>query len=105
MSGTGSIIRIALAVVTSAVCASHASAQTGNRFAVGFNLSTQQAPDDSSVAEDGHSVGFEWRIGHSKQGWGWQYALNWYSVDLDRLIGDRHQQHKNQERFTKIGNR
>jgi hypothetical protein len=81
-------VRIALAVLTSALCASHASAQTGNRFAVGVNFSTKQAPDDSSVADGGHTVGPEWRIGHSKQGWGWQYALGWYSVDLDRLIAN-----------------
>ena len=82
-----SILAVALAVITLPLCVPHASAQTGNRLALGLNFSTQQAPDESSVASGGHSVGFEWRIGHSKQGFGWQYALNWYSVDLDRLIG------------------
>ena len=87
MSRTRAALPVALAVLTLAVGASHASAQTTNRFAVGVNVSTKQAPDDSSVADGGFSVGFQWRIGHSKQGWGWQYGLHWFSMDLDRVIG------------------
>ena len=85
---TNAIQRLGFAVITIALCASHASAQTGNRLAVGVNFSTRHAPDDSSVASGSHSVGLEWRIGHSQQGWGWQYALNWYEMDIDRLIGN-----------------
>ena len=89
MSRSKSILGIALAaLITSAVSASHASAQTTNRFALGVNLSTQQAPDDSSVASGALSVGIQWRIGHSKEGWGWQYGMHWYSMDIDRLIGN-----------------
>jgi hypothetical protein len=84
---TACIVTAALLVITSAVCGSNASAQTTNRFAVGASISTKQAPDDSSVADHGFSVGFQWRIGHSKEGWGWQYGLHWYSMDIDRLIG------------------
>jgi hypothetical protein len=87
MSKARAAIRVALAVLTTAVGVSHASAQTTNRLAVGVNVATKQAPDDSSVAEGGFSVGFQWRIGHSKQGWGWQYGLHWYTMDLDRVIG------------------
>jgi len=82
-----SILPVGLAVITLPLCVSHASAQTGNRFAVGVSFSTQHAPDDSSVADGAHSVGVQWRIGHSKQGFGWQYALHWYSMDVARLIG------------------
>lgn len=87
MTKITSILPVALAVIALPLCGSQASAQTGNRLALGLNFSTQQAPDDSSVASGGHSVGFEWRIGHSKEGFGWQYGLNWYSMDVDRLIG------------------
>ena len=77
-----------LTVISIALCASHTSAQTLNRFALGVSFSTQHAPDDSSVAEGAHSVGVQWRIGHSKEGFGWQYALHWYSMEIDRLIGN-----------------
>jgi hypothetical protein len=79
---------LGLALITLLLWGSPASAQTGNRFAVGVGFSTQHAPDDSSVANGAHSFGVQWRIGHSKQGFGWQYALHWYSMDIARLIGN-----------------
>ena len=81
------MIRIALVVITSAVGASHAFAQTNNRLALGVSFSTKQAPDHDSTAHGSHSLGLQWRIGHDKQGFGWQYGLHWYSIDVDRLIG------------------
>ena len=82
------LVTVVLPVVISAASTSLASAQTVSRFAVGVNFSTQHAPDDSSVASGGHTVGPQWRVGHSKEGWGWQYGLHWYSIDLDRMIGN-----------------
>jgi len=29
-----------------------------------------------------------WRIGHAKQGWKYKYGTNWYSTQLDRVIGE-----------------
>jgi hypothetical protein len=89
MAKTRPILRVGpAAAITFVLCASYASAQTANHFAVGVNFSTTQAPDDASEAHGGHSVGLQWRIGHDKQGFGWQYGLHWYSMDIARLIGN-----------------
>ncbi len=60
-------------------------AQTENRFAVGGQVSKR-----ASTGPDAHGnlgIGLMWRIGHSKTGFGWDWALNWFSADIDRSIG------------------
>lgn len=77
----GSFLLIALYVAP-------AHAQTNNKLALGLTFSTRRAPDDSSVARDGHEVQLEWRFGHTqKSSWGWHYALNWFTTDVHRQIG------------------
>lgn len=78
-----------LLVTLLAVCgvSSAASAQEGNRFAVGGSFTHRGV--DSSTAHGGRGPGIQWRIGHSSEGWGWQYGLNWYSLDIDRPIAGR----------------
>jgi hypothetical protein len=61
------------------------NAQTGNKFALGLDLSTRNVADPRS--SDRIGVGLQWRIGHSDQGWGWKYALNWFSTELDAPVG------------------
>lgn len=61
-------------------------AQTTGRVAVGANVSMKRA-----LAEDSHghnSVGFLWRLGHGREGWGWKYGINWYSVEIDTPVGE-----------------
>jgi hypothetical protein len=52
--------------------------------AVGANVSMKRA-----FAPDSHghnSIGFLWRIGHGREGWGWKYGMNWYSTELDAPV-------------------
>jgi len=78
-----------LLVTLLAVCgvSSAVSAQEGNRFAVGGSFTHRGV--GSSTAHGGRGPGIQWRIGHSTEGWGWQYGLNWYSLDVDRPIAGR----------------
>lgn len=64
-----------------------ASAQTANRVAVGVNVSSRlaSAPENRGSTH----VGFQWRLGHSDQGWGWKYGLNWYSTHVDGSVDGR----------------
>jgi hypothetical protein len=52
---------------------------------VGGNVTSKQTPQSGSRGSTG--LGFLWRIGHGRQGWGWKYGLNWYSAELQRPIG------------------
>jgi hypothetical protein len=63
------------------------AAQTGNRFALGANLTSRFASAPENLGQT--HVGLQWRIGHGGGGWGWKYGLNWYSVRLDRPVGGR----------------
>ena len=60
-------------------------AQTDGRVAIGGNVGTKQTPQSGSRGSIG--LGFLWRIGHGREGWGWKYGLNWYSAELQRPIG------------------
>jgi hypothetical protein len=79
-NGTAAFVAFAITLATAA----SAHAQSEGKFALGAQLSTRTAvgPDHS-----GHlGVGFLWRIGQSRTGWGWHYGLNWFGTDLSRTI-------------------
>lgn len=62
------------------------SAQTDGIFALGLDVGTKVAAQDGTT---GHTnVGLLWRIGHGRDGWGWEYGLSWYSTDLEQPIAD-----------------
>jgi hypothetical protein len=63
-----------------------ARAQTDGRFAIGAQVSSRVAPGDGTHGAAG--VALLWRIGHSKPGFGWDWGLNWYSAQIDRLASD-----------------
>jgi hypothetical protein len=74
-------------LLTFAPGADPASAQTRNRFAIGANITSRMASDESSIGNT--HIGLQWRIGHSDTGWGWKYGLNWFTTRLDKPIGGR----------------
>jgi outer membrane protein with beta-barrel domain len=78
--------RAGLLVVALSFAAPHAVwAQTEGKFALGGQVSKR-----ASTGPDAHGhlgIGLVWRIGHSKTGFGWDFALNWFSADVDRSIG------------------
>ena len=59
-------------------------AQTTGRVAVGANVSMKRALAEESRGHN--SVGFLWRIGHGREGWGWKYGMNWYSTQIDAPV-------------------
>jgi hypothetical protein len=69
--------------------ASNARAQSEGKFALGAEY-TVRITDRSSTQDDARTQfgpGLLWRIGHSRQGWGFHWGLNWYSVDISRPVG------------------
>lgn len=66
-----------------------AFAQTKNQFAIGGEFKVRAT--DRAVQEDyAHArlgPGPLWRFGHGKEGWGFHWGLNWYAIDIDRVIG------------------
>jgi hypothetical protein len=75
---------VALALTT---LPADAYAQEHNTVAVGLSVSDFAA--DDPAAHGSRSIGPLCRIGHSTEGWGWQWGLNWFETDLDRPIGGR----------------
>jgi hypothetical protein len=76
----------ALALVATA---SVAQAQTETRFAFGADVLVA-ASDQSSGQDRAHSVLTVeplWRFGDFEPGWGPKFGLNWYAVDIERVIG------------------
>src|SRR4051812_47194579 len=63
-----------------------AAAQSAGKIAVGASLGTRFAPS-SAVAGDDLGVGFLWRLGHSKEGFGLEWGLNWFSSNVDHSFG------------------
>jgi hypothetical protein len=60
-----------------------ARAQTDNRLAVGGSVTTRIA--GSSGADASSDVGFEVRIGHEGEEWGWAYSFfGWFDTDLQQ---------------------
>jgi hypothetical protein len=74
-----------LAVAAVLVTAVPTSAQTKGKFAIGPQISKRASTGPEAHGHLG--VGLLWRIGHSKTGFGWDFALNWFSADVDRTIG------------------
>ena len=73
----------------SALAAGSAIAQTNNKFAIGGEF-TIRATDHASKEDYAHGQlgpGLLWRFGNGTQGWGFHWGLNWYAVEIDRLIG------------------
>ena len=66
--------------------AAHGGAQSASKFAVGGAVGTRFAPS-STVGGDHFGVGLLWRLGHSKEGFGWEWGLNWFASDVDHSFG------------------
>jgi hypothetical protein len=64
---------------------SGAQAQSDNRIALGANISLRDSTDTSIRGRDG--IGLLCRFGSGDTGWGWDWALNWVSVDVVHLVG------------------
>jgi hypothetical protein len=64
-----------------------ADAQTEGKFALGadFALKVPGGPD----AHGSEGVGFLWRFGRGKEGFGFHWGLNWYETHIDRSIAGR----------------
>jgi hypothetical protein len=73
---------IGFALLLSSAAAASAHAQEGNKFALGASFTARATPD--SAARGGQGPGIKWRFGHSENGWGWHYGLDWYALDVDR---------------------
>jgi hypothetical protein len=58
-------------------------AQTDNRLAIGGSVTTRIA--GSSAAAASSDVGFELRIGHEHEGWGWANSFfSWFDTDIQQ---------------------
>jgi hypothetical protein len=76
-----------LAAVLLVASATATRAQSDNSFAIGgqFTIRDPAMPRAHGSAD----VGLLWRLGHGDTGWGWKWAFNWFSTDLDTTIGPR----------------
>jgi len=64
---------------------SPAFAQSEGKVAVGASVSAKAG---TSKDISGHiNPGLIWRIGHGREGWGFDYGLGWYGADLKRTVG------------------
>ncbi len=60
-----------------------ARGQTDNRLAVGVSVTTRIA--GSAAADASSDVGFELRIGHERDAWGWAYSFfSWFDTDIQQ---------------------
>jgi hypothetical protein len=76
-----SLRMIWMVLIGAAFCASNARAQVDNRLAVGMSVTARVA--SSSGADGSADVGFELRLGHERDGWGWQYSFfNWFDTGV-----------------------
>jgi hypothetical protein len=58
------------------------AAQTDNRLAVGGSVTSRIA--GSSVTDASAHIGFELRLGHEREEWGWAYSFfGWYDMELE----------------------
>ena len=72
---------ILLGLLAATFHAGEARAQTDNRLALGISVTSRLA--GSETAGSSSDVGFEWRLGHQKEAWGWQTSLfNWFNSDV-----------------------
>jgi hypothetical protein len=75
---------IGLALLFPLVVSSAAYAQEGNKFALGGSFTARATHE--RAANGGQGAGLRWRIGHAKNGWGWHYGIDWYSLDIDQPV-------------------
>jgi hypothetical protein len=69
---------IILAVLSSRT----AAAQTDNRLAVGGSVTSRIAGSSATAASS--AIGFELRLGHEEEHWGWVSSFfGWYDMDLE----------------------
>ena len=74
---------ILLGLLAATFSANEAHAQTDNRLALGVSVTSRVASSD--IAGSSSSVGFEWRLGHEKQAWGWQTSLfSWFDSEVEQ---------------------
>jgi len=62
-----------------------ARAQTDNFLAIGAQTTVRDPV--AARAHGTHDIGLTWRSGHGGSGWGWQWGLNWFSLDLNQSRG------------------
>jgi hypothetical protein len=81
-----SSVRIGLAtLLLAAAVVPRASAQTEDyKFALGGDFGVKAASEHD--ARGGLGIGFLWRIGKSKTGWGFKYGLNWFAEDVTQPV-------------------
>jgi hypothetical protein len=79
------LARLGISLAMIGVVAPSLSAQTTGKIAAGLGISTMLAGDEA--ARGAKSLGFFFRFGHGREGFGWKYGLNWYSAELDRQVG------------------
>jgi hypothetical protein len=77
---------LACLLIFIAGAAASAGAQSGGKYAVGASIGTRFAPSPT-VTGDHFGVGLLWRIGHSKEGFGWDWGLNWFTSAVDQSFG------------------
>lgn len=65
--------------------AAPARAQSEGKFAIGMEVGTRLPFFNEAHGQD--TFGLLWRFGHGKEGFGFNWGLNWYSADIDRTIG------------------
>jgi len=61
-----------------------AHAQSENRFAIGAEFGARLASTDDAHGRD--IKGLLWRFGHGKEGFGFNWGLNWFAADIDRTV-------------------
>jgi hypothetical protein len=74
-----------LSVLLVLMSAAQVRAQSDNRVALGANFSVRKLVDESARGHSG--IGLLWRFGEGETGWGWEWALNWYSADIRQPVG------------------
>jgi hypothetical protein len=68
------------------LCVTQVRAQTDSRLAVGASITGRAA--SSSDSGGSASVGFEWRLGHTRPGWGVENSIfSWFDTDVQGTIG------------------
>jgi hypothetical protein len=78
--------RIIIGIVLLAAPSVPVKAQSAGKVAVGGSVGTRIAPS-ATVGGDKFGWGLLWRIGHSKEGFGWEGGLNWFTANVDHTVG------------------
>jgi hypothetical protein len=78
--------RIIIGIVLLAAPSVPVKAQSAGKVAIGGSVGTRIAPS-STVGGDKFGWGLLWRIGHSKEGFGWEGGLNWFTANVEHAVG------------------